>query len=113
MKELKNPFIVKYYDRIIHKESTKIYILMELCPGGDLGQVVQKCKLDKTSLDEKIILKVLAQSIVALKDCHKRNENGKIKPILHRDIKCANLLLDACQNIKIGIHILKFINIYK
>lgn len=102
LRDLKNPFIVKYYDRIVDREAQKLYIVMELCAGGDLGKVVQKCKLDKTSLDEAVIWKVLAQSIVALKDCHHRKENGELKPILHRDIKCANFFLDENQNIKIG-----------
>ena len=55
-----------------------------------MGKVVKKCKTDRTSLDEKVIWKVLAQSIVALKDCHRRKENGELKPILHRDIKIGN-----------------------
>ena len=64
--------------------------MQELCTGGDLGKVVKKCKSDRTSLDERVIWKVLAQSIVALKDCHRRKENGELKPILHRDIKIGN-----------------------
>jgi serine/threonine protein kinase len=31
---------------------------------------------------------------LALKDCHRRSENGEFRPILHRDIKPANILLD-------------------
>ena len=53
--------------------------MQELCTGGDLGKVVKKCKSDRTSLDERVIWKVLAQSIVALKDCHRRKENGELK----------------------------------
>ena len=44
LRDLKNPFIVKYYDRIVDREATKLYIVMELCTGGDLGKVVKKCK---------------------------------------------------------------------
>jgi NIMA (never in mitosis gene a)-related kinase len=102
LRELKNPFIVRYYDRIVDKPSTKLYIVMEYCAGGDLGKVVKKCKLEKSSLDEKVIWKVLAQAVVALKDCHRRMEGGDCKPILHRDIKCANVLLDSNLNIKMG-----------
>ena len=36
--ELHHPNIVKYYDRIIDKQNTKLYIVMEYCPGGDLSQ---------------------------------------------------------------------------
>lgn len=46
LRELRHPFIVRYYDRIIDKASTKIYIVMECCEGGDLGNVVKACKKD-------------------------------------------------------------------
>lgn len=46
LRELRHPFIVRYYDRIIDKASTKIYIVMECCEGGDLGNVVKACKRD-------------------------------------------------------------------
>ena len=75
---------------------------MEYCPGGDLGRVIKKCRRDHTNLDEHIIWKFLSQAIVALKDCHRRVENGDKKPILHRDLKPANMMLDQNENIKIG-----------
>ena len=31
LRELHHPNIVKYYDRIINKKNTKIYIIMECC----------------------------------------------------------------------------------
>jgi NIMA (never in mitosis gene a)-related kinase len=37
LRELRHPNIVKYYDRILDKRRTKIYIVMEYCEGGDLG----------------------------------------------------------------------------
>lgn len=102
LKDLNNPFIVKYFDRIVDRTTTKLYIVMEFCAGGDLGKVVKKCKAERTSLDEKVIWKVIAQTVVALKDCHRRKEGGEYKPILHRDIKCANFLLDGQNNVKLG-----------
>ena len=36
LRELQHPHIVKYYDRIIDKKNSKIYIIMEYCEGGDL-----------------------------------------------------------------------------
>lgn len=103
IRELRNPFIVKYYDRIIDKSTTRLYIIMEYCAGGDLGHLISKAKKEKTYLDELLIWKVFAQAVIALKECHRRVDgNGVPRPVLHRDIKPANILLDADQNIKIG-----------
>ena len=44
LRELRHPFIVKYCDRIIDKQTTKLYIVMEYCRGGDLGKL-PKCWL--------------------------------------------------------------------
>lgn len=44
LRELRHPFIVRYYDRIIDKAATKIYIVMEFCEGGDLGGLIKRCK---------------------------------------------------------------------
>ena len=38
LRELRHPCIVRYYDRIIDKRATKLYIVMEHCAGGDLGE---------------------------------------------------------------------------
>lgn len=47
IRELKNPFIVKYHDRIVDKSNTRLYIIMEYCSGGDLGRLVSKARKDK------------------------------------------------------------------
>lgn len=62
LRELRNPFIVRYYDRIVDKRTTRslsasefssspfpgrLYIVMEHCAGGDLGKVIRKCKRDR------------------------------------------------------------------
>ena len=100
LRDLRNPFIVRYHDRIVDKRSTRLYIIMEYCGGGDLGRVISRSKKERSTLDESFIWKVFAQSLVALKDCHRRSENGETKPILHRDLKPANMLLDSDQNIR-------------
>lgn len=41
LKSLRNPFIVKYYDRIIDRDQKKIYIVMEYCPCGDLSALIK------------------------------------------------------------------------
>ncbi len=44
LRELKHENIVRYYDTIHDKKNTTIYIVMEYCAGGDLSQIIQKCK---------------------------------------------------------------------
>ena len=47
LRELKHPNIVRYYDRIIDRTNTRIYLVMEYCEGGDLGQVISKFKKER------------------------------------------------------------------
>jgi hypothetical protein len=152
LKELRNPFIVRFYDHIHERASKRCYIVMEHCPvraglpvlfaclpaglggclgvawalaawlcsccgwaaavltpclpivppsmhactqctqctqGGDLRRLIKTCRREGRWIEESFIWRVLAQLIVALKDCHRR-----ARPILHRDIKPANVLLD-------------------
>ena len=98
LKELHHPNIVKYYDRIIDKENTKIYIIMEYCPGGDLSQLIKRCRHQKQYMNEDIIWKIFSQVVSALYACH-TNKSGKI---LHRDIKPSNVFLDNDNNVKLG-----------
>jgi NIMA (never in mitosis gene a)-related kinase len=103
LRELKHPFIVRYYDRIIDKAATRLYIVMEFCEGGDLGAIIKRCRKEGSSVDEEFIWSVFAQIVVALRECHRHKEpSGRTKPILHRDLKPGNIFLDGAQNIKIG-----------
>lgn len=102
LRDLRNPFIVRYHDRIVDKAKTRLYIIMEYCAGGDLYRIIKKNKKEKVYIEESFIWKIFAQSLLALKECHRRVENGEMKPILHRDLKPANILLDSAQNIKMG-----------
>lgn len=102
IRELRNPFIVRYHDRILDKPTTSLYIVMEYCPGGDLAGFIKKARRERTYVDEYFVWKIMAQCVLALKECHRRIENGVKKPILHRDLKPANILLDVERNVKIA-----------
>ncbi len=52
LRDLRSPNIVRYYDRIIDKEKTKIFIIMEYCEKGDLAQLIRKLKKEKEYLKE-------------------------------------------------------------
>ena len=98
LKELHHPNIVQYYDRIIDKKNKKIFIIMEYCEGGDIGNIIKKLKKTKEYFPEELIWKFFIQVLMALKTCHNHKE-GKI---LHRDIKPSNVFLDGENNAKLG-----------
>ncbi|TSK58183.1 Serine/threonine-protein kinase Nek2 [Bagarius yarrelli] len=101
LRELKHPNIVRYYDRIIDRTNTTLYIVMEFCEGGDLATLITKCMKERGYLEEDFILRVMAQLSLALKECHGRKNDGG-STVLHRDLKPANIFLDAKQNVKLG-----------
>lgn len=98
LRELRHPHIVRYYDRIIDKATSKIFIVMEYCEGGDLGQIIKKSRRTQDFIAEAVLWKIFMQVILALNECHSRRE-GKI---LHRDIKAGNVFLDSSMNVKLG-----------
>ena len=98
LRELHHPNIVKYYDRIIDKKNTKLFIVMEYCPGGDLSQLIKRNRKTKQYFSEDIIWKIFSQVVSALYACH-THKDGKI---LHRDIKPSNIFIDQDNNIKLG-----------
>ena len=57
LREFRHPNIVKYYDRIIDKKNTKIYIIMEYCENGDINQLIKKYKKNKEYIPEEKIWK--------------------------------------------------------
>ncbi|NWT95150.1 NEK2 kinase, partial [Urocynchramus pylzowi] len=102
LRELRHPNIVRYYDRIIDRSSTTLYIVMEYCDGGDLASLIAKCARERHVehfLDESFVLRVLTQLTLALKECHRRSDGAVT---VHRDLKPANVFLDGKQNVKLG-----------
>lgn len=99
LRQLKHPNIVQYYHHIVNHESKSIFIIMECCEGGDLSQLIDKCRTDKLQFEEKYIWRMLFQICKALQVCHNKIKEGTI---LHRDIKPANIFLDLDGNAKLG-----------
>ncbi|NWW73057.1 NEK2 kinase, partial [Climacteris rufus] len=100
LRELRHPNIVRYYDRIIDRSSTTLYIVMEYCDGGDLASLIAKCAKERhVKSAQSFVLRVLTQLTLALKECHRRSDGGVT---VHRDLKPANVFLDGKQNVKLG-----------
>uniref|UniRef100_K3WH13 Uncharacterized protein n=1 Tax=Globisporangium ultimum (strain ATCC 200006 / CBS 805.95 / DAOM BR144) TaxID=431595 RepID=K3WH13_GLOUD len=79
---IKHPNLVKIYK--VYEEQDKIYIIMELCTGGELYDSIVKrgCYSEADAAD------IMKQLLSALQALHKYN-------ILHLDIKPENILLSS------------------
>jgi serine/threonine protein kinase len=64
---------------------------MELMVGGSLSSVMKEFGC----LEEKLIRKYTRQLVEAISHIHRLN-------ILHRDIKCSNILTDVKGNVKLA-----------
>lgn len=62
----------------------KLFLILEYCPGGDLGKVLEQEK----RFDEARARIYLAEILLALEDLHKRD-------IIFRDLKPDNVVLDT------------------
>ncbi|XP_015677577.1 testis-specific serine/threonine-protein kinase 1-like [Protobothrops mucrosquamatus] len=86
---VKHHAIVKTYE-IFETSEGKVYIVTELGIQGDLLEFIKK----KGAIPEEIARKMFHQLASAIKYCHELD-------IVHRDLKCENLLLDKEYNIKL------------
>ncbi len=54
LRDFKHPHIVRYVDRIVDRDATTIYIVMEFCEGGDLAALIKQQKRDRYAVMEGI-----------------------------------------------------------
>lgn len=88
---MSHPHIVPLQETIVDLDSQRIFLVMELCRGGDLFDLIAEVG----KLDEPTARNYFGQMTSALVECH---DNG----VHHRDLKPENILLDESGNIKIA-----------
>ncbi|KAH7647194.1 NEK2 [Cryptosporidium bovis] len=93
LRKLNHRNIIKYIDRIIDKQNQQIYIIMEHCDEGDLGNYLKKKRKIGEMIDEDIAVSIFIQLLDALHYCHTRSNK-----VLHRDIKPQNIFLTTLKN---------------
>ena len=86
MTRLHHENIVGCDDCFLHKGH--LMIVMEHAKGGDLEKVMKRHKSRNAVMSESIIVDIIAQLALALEHLHSRKH-----PVLHRDIKAANIFL--------------------
>ena len=84
LRELDHPNIIKVFEYFVDPE--KIYIVTEICTGGELYEEINKRKGKGFTEDEAGA--IIQQILSALNYCHANN-------IVHRDIKPENILIDT------------------
>ena len=95
-----SPNIVQYYDSNATKlpngaAGYEIFLLMELCPNKSLLDFMNDRLATKLSVDE--ISKIMYDVTVGLAQMHYLAE-----PLIHRDIKIENVLVDKDNNFKLA-----------
>ncbi|XP_065826855.1 myosin-IIIa-like [Oscarella lobularis] len=90
--------ITKFYGAYRHKdaitEKQEIWLIMELCQGGSVGDIVKFLAKNGEHLDEPIIAYILQEVIKALSYLHNRL-------VMHRDIKGQNIMLTADGGVRL------------
>uniref|UniRef100_A0A2S2QES9 Testis-specific serine/threonine-protein kinase 4 n=1 Tax=Sipha flava TaxID=143950 RepID=A0A2S2QES9_9HEMI len=89
VKGLEHDNLIRYYQAI--ETTHRVYIIMEYAENGSLLDVIKK----EGQIDEIRTNKWFREIVAAVQYCH---ENG----VVHRDIKCENLLLNKDYNIKLS-----------
>uniref|UniRef100_A0A7S0INV0 non-specific serine/threonine protein kinase n=1 Tax=Calcidiscus leptoporus TaxID=127549 RepID=A0A7S0INV0_9EUKA len=88
---LSSPYVVQLLGVQVDMHKEKVYVIMELCQGGELFDRIAECG----GLEEEEAKRYFAQVLSALRHCH---TNG----IFHRDLKPENILLDDEDNAKVA-----------
>lgn len=87
---LKHSNILQIFE-IIEERHSKVYVVTELCEGGDLMDLI----ISRGALPEESCRRLFRQLCQAVRYLHD-------KDLVHRDLKCENLLLDKDHNLRVA-----------
>ena len=90
LKKLNHPNIVRYHSFDISEEQEYVEIVLEYAQKGSLKELIQK----EGPLSEEEAVSMIRQILEGMAYLHS-------KKIVHRDLKCANILVMADQTLKI------------
>ena len=88
---LNHPNICKLKGTQVDTERQLVYMVMELCSGGELFDRIAECG----GLVEEEARRYFVQILLALRHCHRNR-------VFHRDLKPENILLDTEDNAKLA-----------
>ncbi|XP_028933450.1 testis-specific serine/threonine-protein kinase 4 [Ornithorhynchus anatinus] len=89
VKVLRHKYLINFYQAI--ETTSRVYIILELAPGGDVLEWIQR----SGACSEPLAGKWFSQLALGIAYLHS-------KGIVHRDLKLENLLLDKRENVKIS-----------
>lgn len=92
MAQLRHPNVVMFMGVMVHPEF--VGLVMELCPKGSVYSVLHT---GETKLDWSLLLRMMVDSSRGMHFLH-----SSTPPILHRDLKSVNLLIDADWRCKVS-----------
>ena len=95
LRKLDHPNIIKVYE--LFKEKSFLYIVTEVCHGGDLFERIERLNYFKEE-DARAIVK---QLLSALSYCHSNK-------IMHRDIKPENVLMESSDLKDLRVKLIDF-----
>ncbi|XP_787865.3 testis-specific serine/threonine-protein kinase 1-like [Strongylocentrotus purpuratus] len=90
IRQLQHPNVLRTYEWF--EQNQKVYMVLELAESGDVLEYIRT--VTKGAVPEVLARKWSLQTGRALLYMHGMD-------VVHRDVKCENLLLDRCNNIKL------------
>ena len=91
MAKVDHPNIVRLLGTQVDLDRKRVYMVMELCQGGELFDRIAECG----KLEEDQARQYLVQMALAIEHCHGLN-------VYHRDLKPENILLSQQDKVKIA-----------